>query len=133
MKRKNIIIVAVLVIVAAASVVGVKAFTAPGAPGGMPEHITVARAMADRSGQTLKVGGDVMPGSIMWESTSGSLRFTLTNDGESMPVTYRGVAPGDFMPGLALVVEGVFNTGGVFEATSLTTTTSPLCRTCHSR
>lgn len=131
MKRKPIIVVAVMVVMVAAIVIGIKAFTAPGAPGGMPEHIIVAQAMADGSGTVVKVGGDIVPGSISWDNASGSLRFTLTGGGASMPVVYRGLAPGEFKPGLALVVEGVY-AAGVFEATSLTITTSPLCKTCHS-
>lgn len=132
MSRKHIIGLAALVIAAIAIITGVRAFTSPGAPGGMPEHMTIAQAMGGKAGQAVKVGGDVVPGSIRWDNASGSLRFMLTGAGESMPVVYRGPAPNDFKPGLSLVVEGTYAAGGVFEATSLTTTTSPLCKTCHS-
>ncbi|MFH0941988.1 MAG: cytochrome c maturation protein CcmE [Chloroflexota bacterium] len=132
MSRKRIIGFATLVVIAVAITIGAKAFTSPGAPGGMPEHITIAQARVGTPGQVVKVGGDVVPGSISWDNASRLLRFMLTGEGESMPVVYRGPAPNDFKPGLALVVEGTYAASGVFEATSLTTTTSPLCKTCHS-
>lgn len=129
MRRKLIIGMASLVIVVGL-IIGFKMFTAPGAPGGMPEHITISQAIG-RAGQAVKVGGDVVPGSINWDNASGLLRFTLTGEGERMPVVYRGLAPDDFKPGSPLVVEGTYSLNGVFEATSLTTRSSPLCKVCH--
>ncbi len=130
MSRKRIIGLAVLVIVAVAITIGIKAFTSPGAPGGMPDHITIAQAKGE-SGQVMKVGGDVVPGSINWDDATRSLTFTLTGEGDRMPVTYVGRAPNDFKPGSALVVEGTYASSGVFAATSLTTRSSPLCKACH--
>lgn len=129
MSRKLIIGIASLVIIVGL-IIGFKMFTAPGAPGGMPEHITIAQAIG-RAGQAVKVGGDVVPGSINWDNASGLLRFTLTGEEERMPVVYRGLAPDDFKPGSPLVVEGTYSLNGVFEATSLTTRSSPLCKVCH--
>ena len=131
MSRKRIIGLAATVIIAVSVVIGFKAFTAPGAPGGMPEHITIAQATGDKAGQAVKVGGDVVPGSISWDNASGSLRFTLTGEGDRMPVVYPDLAPKDFKPGLAMVVEGTYARDGVFKATSITTRSSPLCKACH--
>ena len=131
MSRKRIIGVAVLVVTVVSLIIGFKLFTAPGAPGGMPEHITIAQARAGSSGQVVKVGGDVVPGSIGWDNASGSLSFTLTGEGDRMPVVYPGLAPKDFKPGLALVVEGTYASSGVFKAVSVTTRSSPLCKACH--
>ena len=131
MSRKRIISTASTVIIVVGVIIGFKLFTSPGAPGGMPEHITIAQAMGDRTGQAVKVGGDVVPGSIIWDNASGSLRFTLTGEGDMMSVVYPGLAPKDFKPGLAMVVEGTYALNGVFEATSLTSRSSPLCKACH--
>ena len=131
MRRKRVIGVAATVVIVVSIVIGFKAFTAPGAPGGMPEHITIAQAVGDRTGQAVKVGGDVVPGSISWDNASGSLSFTLTGEGDRMSVVYPGLAPKDFKPGLALVVAGTYADNGVFEATSLTSRSSPLCKACH--
>ncbi|MDP2931465.1 MAG: cytochrome c maturation protein CcmE [Chloroflexota bacterium] len=130
MSRKRIIGVVAVVIVVVAITLGVKAFTSPGAPGGMPDHITIAQAKGE-SGQVVKVGGDVVPGSINWDDATRSLTFTLTGEGDQMPVAYAGRAPNDFKPGSALVVEGTYTASGIFHATSLTTKSSPLCKACH--
>ena len=131
MNRKRIFGLAIAIVVMAGIIIGVKLFTAPGAPGGIPEHITIAQAIRDQAGQAVKVGGDVVPGSISWDNASGSLSFTLTGEGDKMSVVYPGLAPKDFKPGLALVVAGTYADNGVFEATSLTSRSSPLCKACH--
>ena len=131
MSRKRVIGIAATVIIVVSVIIGFKLFTSPGAPGGMPEHITIAQAVGDRAGQEVKVGGDVVPGSISWDNASGSLSFTLTGEGDRMSVVYLGLAPKDFKPGLAMVVEGRYALNGVFEATSITSRSSPLCKACH--
>ncbi len=132
MSRKQIFTLALAVIVVAGIVIGAIVLTSPGGPIGIPEHITIAQAMADRSGQAIKVGGDVVPGSISWSDVSQSISFALTGEGDRMQVVYQGRAPNDFKPGSPLVVEGTFNISGVFEAKFLTSRSSPLCKACHS-
>ncbi|MBI4188463.1 MAG: cytochrome c maturation protein CcmE [Chloroflexi bacterium] len=131
MSRKRAIGTVVPIIIVVSIIIGFKLFTSPGAPGGIPEHITIAQATGDKAGQEVKVGGDVVPGSVSWDNASGSLRFTLTGEGNRMAVVYPGLAPNDFKPGLPLVVEGTYANNGVFQATSLTTRSSPLCKACH--
>ena len=130
MNRKRAIGLAAVIIAVVAVTIGVKAFTAPGAPGGMPDHISIAQAKGE-PGQVVKVGGDVVPGSINWDDATRSLTFMLTGEEDRMPVAYRDLAPNDFKPGSALVVEGTYASSGVFEATSITTRSSPLCKACH--
>jgi len=130
-KRKMLIVAAVLAVVVVA-VLGVKLLSTPGGPGGAPEHITIAQAMTDKSGQILRVGGDVVPGSINWNVGSQSLSFTLAEESDSMLVVYNGTAPGDFKPGIPLVVTGTYSASGVFRAEKLTTRGSPLCKACHA-
>lgn len=131
MSRKRVIGFIALFVIVVSLITGFKLFTSPGAPGGMPEHITIAQATGDKAGQAVKVGGDIVPGSISWDNASGLLRFTLTGEGDRMQVVYPGRAPNDFKPGSALVVEGTYTLDGVFEAMSLTTRSSPLCKACH--
>ena len=121
---------ATMVVMVVALIIGIKAFTSPGAPGGMPDHITIAQAKGG-SGQVVKVGGEVVPGSINWNDATRSLTFTLTGEGDRMAVAYVGPAPKDFKPGSALVVEGTYTAPGIFHATSLTARSSPLCKACH--
>lgn len=120
-----------LVVVLAFIATGITVFASSAGPDNMPDHITVARARADTSGESVRVGGNVVPGTVSWDSASGSLTFTLAGDGEELKVSYRGLAPDDFKPGSPLLVEGTYSTAGVFQATSLAATTSPLCKACH--
>jgi cytochrome c-type biogenesis protein CcmE len=128
--RKQIIVITAVVLVVAVIVAGFKILISSGTSG-MPEHLTIAQATGEMAGQAVKVGGDVVPGSVSWDGASASLKFTLAGEDDRMQVVYRGVAPNDFKPGAPLVVEGSYTTSGVFLATSLTTTSSPLCKTCH--
>ena len=130
MTRKQIIVITAVVVIIVLITVGVKMLTSAGGPA-MPDHITIAQARGDMAGQEVKVGGDVVPGSIGWDDASRSLRFTLAGEGDELPVVYQGLAPKDFKPGSPLVVEGRYAASGVFMATSLTTRSSPLCKACH--
>lgn len=131
MTKRQLIILVITVFILALVAIGIRVMTMPGGLMGVPEHITIAQAAANQSAQVLKVGGEVAPGSISWNDTSQSISFMLSDEGEKMPVLYRGRVPNDFKPYAALVVEGMFNSSGVFEAVSLTTRSSPLCKACH--
>ena len=128
-KLKITLIAVVIMVVALVAVIGV--FTSSDSPGGMPDHLTITQVKADKAGQKVKVGGGVVPGSVRWDNVSRSLKFILAGEGDQMPVVYEGVAPDDFKPGSPLLVEGTYSSSGVFLATSLETTTSPLCKACH--
>ena len=131
MSKKQIIVLVIVVVSVAAVVIGFKVLMSPGGPGGVPNHITIAQAKADKSGQAVKVGGEVVPGTINWDNASQSMTFMLADEGDRMQVAYQGRAPNDFKPGAALVVEGEYSSAGMFLANSLTTRGSPLCKACH--
>lgn len=73
-------------------------------------------------GETVRVNGDVAPGSLEQESAGRILRFTLVDiEGEqSLPVVYQGVVPDTFKVGNEVVIEGQLNSDGVFQADTLT-------------
>ena len=131
MSKKQMIVLAAVVVGVAAVVIGFKVLMTPGGPGGVPDHITIAQAKADKSGQVVKVGGEVVPGTITWDNASQSMTFMLADEGDQIQVVYQGPAPNDFKPAAALVVEGKYSFSGVFQANSLTTRGSPLCKACH--
>ena len=136
MSRKlKIILIVVVLVVAAIAVTAIMAvtmvFTSSDNSGGMTDHLSIAQVKADKAGQEVKVGGDVVPGSVSWDNVSGSLKFMITGDGDQIAVIYKGVAPSDFKPGSPLLVEGTYSSEGVILATSIETTTSPLCKACH--
>ena len=72
-------------------------------------------------GETVRVNGQVAPGSLEQESAGGILRFTIIDvDGEeSLPVVYQGVVPDTFKVGNEVVVEGHLNSAGIFQAHTL--------------
>jgi cytochrome c-type biogenesis protein CcmE len=54
---------------------------------------------ASLSGKEIKVTGQVADGSVDWELDPLTLRFTLVDQGESLPVVYHGVVPDTFQAG----------------------------------
>ena len=80
--------------------------------------------------QQVRVEGRVVPGSIDWDDTTKVMRFTLTDDRESLTIVYTGVVPDNFKPGADLVVEGKYRPDGVFEALSFGSGRS-FCNLCH--
>lgn len=72
-------------------------------------------------GETVRVNGQVAPGSVEQEAAGRTLRFTITDiEGKGdLPVFYRGVVPDTFKIGSAVVVEGQLNPDGIFQADTL--------------
>jgi cytochrome c-type biogenesis protein CcmE len=97
------------------------------------DYITVSEARAQAEsldGQQVRIGGMVGPGSIEWDSAAQVMKFTLTDSSNRLDVLYKGVVPDSFKPGVDLVVEGKYNSDGVFEALSFGGGRS-LCSFCH--
>lgn len=70
-------------------------------------------------GKSIRLGGQVAPGSKRWDSTTLELRFVLTDGTASIPVHHRGAPPDLFTEGQGAVVEGRYSPDGVFEARSI--------------
>ena len=67
--------------------------------------------------QTIRAGGMVLDGSVQRASDSLVVAFTLTDhQGADFVVTYTGILPDLFREGQGVLVEGVLNQRGVFEA-----------------
>jgi cytochrome c-type biogenesis protein CcmE len=77
-----------------------------------------AETLADKE---IRVAGQVADGSIEWESDSLTVRFTLVEEGESLPVIYHGVAPDNLQEGREAVVGGKYDAGGFFLADNILT------------
>ncbi len=67
-------------------------------------------------GQSVRVNGDVLDGSIQWDSQEGTLRFIISDGENKLPIIYRGVAPDTFRGGAEVVVEGKYTPENIFEA-----------------
>ena len=82
-------------------------------------YITVAEyaAMQDElDGETLKVAGDVVEGSI--DRSQTPMEFVISHQGNDLKIQYvgRAVIPDTFGDGSQAVVEGIVNEDGVFQA-----------------
>lgn len=64
--------------------------------------------------QAVRLGGLVEVGSVAREG--GTVRFQITDNVDSIPVTYTGVLPDLFREGQGVVVEGKLGPGGLFAA-----------------
>ena len=69
-------------------------------------------------GESLRLGGQVRPGSVHWNAKTQNLRFILQDPKGTVPVTSQGLPPELFRPGAGVVVEGTY-AGTVFTATNL--------------
>ena len=70
-------------------------------------------------GQGVRVGGTIEGRSIVWDADDLILRFNLVDGGEILPVAYKGIQPDTFRDGAPALVEGKYQSNGVFEAGKL--------------
>ena len=66
-------------------------------------------------GESIRVNGSVLDGSIQWNSQEGILRFIISDGENELPVAYRGVAPDTFKSGAEVVVEGKYTQQDILE------------------
>lgn len=70
-------------------------------------------------GQPVRVAGNVVPGSIVHEPGSFTVRFDIADGSGRLPVSYKGVVPDIFGPNIEVVVEGKYDHPGTFAAATL--------------
>ncbi len=113
--RKFKFVIAGVILALALGYLGYRGFM-----GSATYYYEVAELLSNRStmvDKSVKVDGNVAPGSVEQKGTS--LKFTLTDtkDGQAtLPVVYQGAVPDTFKAGNELVVEGKMNSSGVFVA-----------------
>ena len=74
---------------------------------------------ASAIGAPVRLGGQVVPGTVVWNAATVDLRFRMT-DGKSIVDVHANKAPPQmFREGMGVVVEGKLRKGGVFDASSL--------------
>ena len=78
------------------------------------EFASQQSAFADKN---VRIAGNVTAGTI--ERQGSTLRFTMSDGQNSLPVVYKGVVPDSFKAGIEAVVLGKLNSEGIFEATEL--------------
>jgi len=80
---------------------------------------TEAAKRAIPVGQTARIGGQVVPGTLAYEPASRRLTFTLSDGLTKLPVIGSGAPPGLLREGAGAVVEGTFAADGSFRATQV--------------
>ena len=71
------------------------------------------------SAQSVRVAGIVQQGSIVRNDAKQLISFVIAQGGHALPVTYSGVVPDIFRPGIEVVVEGHYTGQGPFQAQTL--------------
>lgn len=69
--------------------------------------------------QSVRVSGVVQAGSVVRNDAKQSIAFVIADSGQSLAVTYSGVVPDIFRPGIQVVVEGHYTGQGPFQAQTL--------------
>ena len=88
----------------------------------MVYYYTVSEVAEQRdtlAGESVRVAGVVVPGSIEKDSTGLVHKFVIEEGGETIPVVYRDIVPDTFQDRAEAVVEGTLTGDGTFEATFL--------------
>ncbi len=68
------------------------------------------------SGRTFRVGGLVQEGTVRRDTDGLTVRFTVTDTAQSIPVVYKGILPDLFKEGKGCVAQGKIGADGVFYA-----------------
>lgn len=83
--------------------------------------VTELHQCASCLGQSVRVEGTVLKGSIQRNNTMQQLAFVISDGKESLPVVYSGVVPDIFNVGIQVVIEGDYTGRGSFQAQTLLT------------
>lgn len=67
-------------------------------------------------GRTFRIGGLVQDGSLKRDNDGLTIRFTVTDTANTIPVVYKGILPDLFKEGRGCVAQGKVGSDGVFYA-----------------
>jgi cytochrome c-type biogenesis protein CcmE len=67
----------------------------------------------------IRLGGQVVPGTVRWNAAELDLRFTLQDEDVHVEVVSRNAPPAMFREGQGVIVEGRLNKAGVFESSTV--------------
>lgn len=67
----------------------------------------------------IRLGGQVMPGTVQWDAGQLDLRFVLQDRDGKVVVRSRRAPPQMFREGQGVIVEGKYTRAGVFESSNL--------------
>ncbi len=87
-------------------------------------YMTVSELMAQRNmvgTDQVRVQGKVVADSVKQDPSGQTIRFTISDGQQSLPVVYTGVVPDGFEPEAEAILEGTLSPEGTFAAVSLKT------------
>jgi cytochrome c-type biogenesis protein CcmE len=67
----------------------------------------------------IRLGGQVMPGTVQWNADALDLRFTLQDEDGQVTVHSTKAPPAMFREGQGVIVEGRLNREGIFESSTV--------------
>lgn len=82
-------------------------------------YITVDQYAARSAATPVRVGGQIVPGSIRWDNATQTMHFQIAGDNAKVDVVYRGVVPDSFRDGFTAILEGARGAEGGFIANTL--------------
>lgn len=80
---------------------------------------TVDEYVARSAVSPVRVGGQVVPGSIRWDNSSQTMHFQIAGESARIDVICRGPVPDSFRDGVTAILEGSRGSDGLFVATSV--------------
>ncbi len=113
--RRQRLFIVLLVLIGAASAVGLTAYA-------MRENINLFYPPAEIAsgkvpiGKKIRAGGMVVKGSLQRDPNSLKVAFTITDFKSNVKVEYTGILPDLFAEGQGVVANGVLDANGVFQA-----------------
>ncbi len=81
---------------------------------------TVDEYAARAQSAPMRVGGQIVPGSIQWDNATRTMRFQISGDSAKLDVVYRGAVPDSFRDGATTILEGSRGANGTFLASAVT-------------
>ena len=81
-----------------------------------PTQVFANEAPRERS---FRIGGLVEPGSVVRSPVGVEVRFRVTDNARTIPVSYNGILPDLFKEGKGVVAQGTIGPDGVFRASEV--------------
>ena len=67
----------------------------------------------------VRVAGKIADSPVDWNAEDLELRFSIAEGGDTMAVIYQGAKPSGFKAGSSILVEGKYDSDGMFQASQL--------------
>lgn len=83
------------------------------------QTVSELRASGGAGGKQVRLAGKVVDGSIAREAGSSTVRFTVADDGGTLPIVYSGAVPDIFGPDIEVVLEGKYHPDTGFVADTM--------------